>query len=183
MFNYTVDVNIASTPRVGTMTVAGQTFTVNQAGNPSAVTLVSFTVDPGRFPEFPGLVADLKKQHLHLVLITDLHIAHVAGENYMPYETGHAGDHFVKKPDGSEFVGVVWPGDAVFPDFTRRQTRDWWGGLYKEFAQDGVAGFWNDMNEPAVFETRTVPIGRPLANTQVYVLDGQLGVVPMPQVA
>ena len=111
-----------------------------------------FTVDPGNFPKFPELVADLKKQHLHLVTITDLHIAHLPGESYMPYATGHAGDHFIKKADGKEFVGIVWPGPAVFPDFTRAQTRDWWGGLYKDFAQQGVSGFWNDMNEPSVFD-------------------------------
>jgi len=110
-----------------------------------------FTVDPVTFPGFPGLVANLRKQHFNLVLITDLHIAHVAGQGYMPYDTGHAGDHFVKKADGSEFVGIVWPGPAVFPDLTRAQTREWWGNLYKQFVQDGVAGFWNDMNEPAVF--------------------------------
>jgi alpha-glucosidase len=119
-----------------------------------------FTVDPVAFPNFPGLVADLRKQHLHLVTITDLHIAHVADQNYMPYDTGHAGDHFVKKADGSEYIGVVWPGPAVFPDFTRAQTRDWWGGLYKQFVHDGVAGFWNDMNEPSVFDgpAFTMPI-------------------------
>jgi alpha-glucosidase len=111
-----------------------------------------FTVDPVTFPGFPSLVSDLRKQHFNLVLITDLHIAHVANQGYMPYDTGHAGDHFVKKADGSEFVGVVWPGPAVFPDFTRAQTREWWGNLYKQFVQDGVAGFWNDMNEPAVFD-------------------------------
>ena len=119
-----------------------------------------FTVDPETFPNFPGLVADLRKQHFHLVTITDLHIAHVAGQGYMPYDTGHAGDHFVKNPDGSEFVGVVWPGPAVFPDFTRAQTREWWGGLYGEFVKDGVAGFWNDMNEPSVFDgpDKTMPL-------------------------
>ncbi len=119
-----------------------------------------FTVDPDRFPDFPGLVAELKKQHFHLVTITDLHIAHVTNQGYMPYETGHAGNNFVKNPDGSEFVGVVWPGPAVFPDFTRAQTREWWGGLYKQFVQDGVAGFWNDMNEPSVFDgpDKTMPL-------------------------
>jgi len=119
-----------------------------------------FTVNSVTFPDFPGLVSDLRKQHFHLVTITDLHIAHVANQNYMPYDTGHAGDHFVKKPDGSEFVGVVWPGPAVFPDFTRTQTRDWWGGLYKEFVQQGVSGFWNDMNEPSVFDgpDKTMPL-------------------------
>jgi alpha-glucosidase len=119
-----------------------------------------FTVDSKTFPNFPGLVADLRKQHFKLVNITDLHIAHVANQGYAPYDSGHAGDHFVKKPDGSEFVGVVWPGPAVFPDFTRAQTREWWGSLYQEFVKDGVAGFWNDMNEPSVFDgpDKTMPL-------------------------
>jgi alpha-glucosidase len=119
-----------------------------------------FTVNPQTFPNFPGLVSDLRKQHFHLVLITDLHIARAANQGYAPYDTGEAGNHFVKKADGSEFVGIVWPGPAVFPDFTRAQTRDWWGGLYKEFVQNGVAGFWNDMNEPSVFDgpDKTMPL-------------------------
>jgi alpha-glucosidase len=119
-----------------------------------------FTVDPKTFPNFPGLVADLRQEHFHLVTITDLHIAHAPNQGYAPYDTGKAGDHFVKNPDGSEFIGVVWPGPAVFPDFTRAQTREWWGGLYREFVQDGVAGFWNDMNEPSVFEVpdKTMPL-------------------------
>ena len=119
-----------------------------------------FTVNPKTFPNFPGLVSDLRKQHFHLVNITDLHIAHAPNQGYAPYDTGEAGNHFVKKPDGSEFVGIVWPGPAVFPDFTRAQTREWWGGLYHQFVQDGVAGFWNDMNEPAVFDGpgKTMPL-------------------------
>ena len=119
-----------------------------------------FTVNPETFPDFAGLVSDLRKQHFHLVNITDLHIAHLPNQGYMPYDTGHAGDHFVKNADGSEFVGTVWPGPAVFPDFTRAQTREWWGGLYREFVQDGVAGFWNDMNEPSVFNfpDKTMPL-------------------------
>jgi alpha-glucosidase len=119
-----------------------------------------FTVNPQTFPDFPGLVADLRKQHLHLVTITDLHIAHAPNQGYAPYDSGHAGDHFVKNPDGSEFVGQVWPGPSVFPDFTRAQTREWWGTLYQEFVQDGVSGFWNDMNEPSVFDgpDKTMPL-------------------------
>jgi alpha-glucosidase len=119
-----------------------------------------FTVDPKTFPNFPQLVSDLHKQHFHLVNITDLHIAHAPNQGYSPYDTGEAGNHFVKNPDGSEFVGMVWPGPAVFPDFTRAQTRQWWGGLYHQFVQDGVAGFWNDMNEPSVFDGpgKTMPL-------------------------
>jgi alpha-glucosidase len=119
-----------------------------------------FTVNAVTFPNFPGFVADLHKQKFHLVIITDLHIAHVANQGYMPYDSGHATDQFVKNPDGSQFVGVVWPGPAVFPDFTRAQTRAWWGNLYAQFVKDGVDGFWNDMNEPSVFDqpTKTMPL-------------------------
>jgi len=119
-----------------------------------------FTVDSKTFPDFATLVSDLRKQHFRLVNITDLHIAHAENQGYKPYDSGHAGDHFVKQADGSEFVGIVWPGPAVFPDFTRTQTREWWGNLYQEFVKDGVAGFWNDMNEPSVFDGpgKTMPL-------------------------
>jgi alpha-glucosidase len=118
-----------------------------------------FTVDPERFPHFPQLVKNLKLDHFHLVVITDLHIADKPGIGYAPYDSGVAGDHFVKMPDGETYVGMVWPGKAVFPEFTQRRTQQWWGSLYAEFLKDGVAGFWNDMNEPAIFNTptRTMP--------------------------
>ncbi len=114
-----------------------------------------FTVNEQAFPNFAGMVKDLAREHFKLVVITDLHIARQPNVGYAPYDSGVAGDQFVKNPDGSTYVGPVWPGPAVFPDFTQAQTRQWWGGLYKTFVAEGVAGFWNDMNEPAVFETPT----------------------------
>jgi alpha-glucosidase len=118
-----------------------------------------FTVNEKAFPNFSGMVKDLADEHFKLVVITDLHVAKQPNVGYAPYDSGIAGDHFVKNPDGSTFVGKVWPGPAVFPDFTQAQTRQWWGSLYKDFVKDGVAGFWNDMNEPAVFDTpgKTMP--------------------------
>jgi alpha-glucosidase len=118
-----------------------------------------FTVDPERFPHFDQMIKDLKVEHLHTVVITDLHIADLPNSGYKPYDEGTAGDHFVKNPDGSTYVGVVWPGKAVFPDFTQKSSRDWWGTLYADFVKKGIAGFWNDMNEPAIFEvpSKTMP--------------------------
>lgn len=119
-----------------------------------------FTVDPVGFPNFPGMVARLKQMNLKLVVITDLHIANLPNQNYAPYDTGTAQNEFVHNPNGSVYTGIVWPGPAVFPDFTRTATRDWWGMLYTQFVHDGVAGFWNDMNEPSVFNTpkKTMPL-------------------------
>jgi len=118
-----------------------------------------FTVDPQKFPHFDQMIQDLKAQHIHTVLITDLHIANLPKQNYKPYDEGIAADHFVHNPDGSVYTGVVWPGPAVFPDFTQKSSRDWWGTLYADFAKRGISGFWNDMNEPALFEvtSKTMP--------------------------
>ena len=118
-----------------------------------------FTVDAERFPNFPQMVKDLVTDHFRLITITDLHIAQQPGKGYAPYESGIAGDQFVKLPDGSRYVGTVWPGPSLFPEFTQSKTREWWGTLFKDFVADGVAGFWNDMNEPAVFNvpTKTMP--------------------------
>jgi alpha-glucosidase len=118
-----------------------------------------FTINREYFPSFEAMIQNLRGKGFSTVLITDLHIAQKTG--YGPYDEGVAGDHFVKNPDGSVFVGKVWPGESVFPEFTLSRTRAWWGALYKDFMAMGVRGFWNDMNEPAVFGRRdkTMPLG------------------------
>jgi alpha-glucosidase len=119
-----------------------------------------FTVNREYFPHFEKMIADFRAQGVRTVLITDLHIKKDPGHGYVPYDSGIKNDAFVKTHDGSLYVGKVWPGDSVFPDFTLSRVRDWWGGLYKTFVDMGVAGFWNDMNEPAAFQTlsKTMPL-------------------------
>jgi alpha-glucosidase len=117
-----------------------------------------FTIDRQKFPDFEGMIRDLGQQGFKLITITDLHIKKQPG--YKPYDEGMAEDNFVHNPDGSVYVGKVWPGDSVFPDFTLDRVRRWWGTLYTDFVNMGVAGFWNDMNEPSVFERsdKTMPL-------------------------
>ena len=119
-----------------------------------------FTTNKETYPGLKALAADVAGQGFKLVTIADLHIAHAPNQGYAPYDSGAAGDHFLKNPDGSTYVAPVWPGPSVFPDFTRAKSRDWWGSLYKDFVADEVAGFWNDMNEPAIFDTptKTMPL-------------------------
>ena len=118
-----------------------------------------FTVDRKLFPNFEGMIRDLDEQGFRVIAITDLHLKKEQG--YAPYDQGHAGDHFVRNPDVSEYVGVVWPGESVFPEFTLARSRQWWGTLYREFVGMGISGFWNDMNEPAIFQRadKTMPLG------------------------
>jgi alpha-glucosidase len=117
-----------------------------------------FTVNKKTFPDMAGMVTTLHQEKFHVVAITDLHIADFSKQEYAPFDSGMAGDHFLKNPDGSLFVGPVWPGPSVFPDFTQQQARVWWGTLYKDFTDIGLDGYWNDMNEPAVFNSlKTIP--------------------------
>jgi alpha-glucosidase len=119
-----------------------------------------FTVDKSKFPDLAKLNKDMNADGIRLVAITDLHIAYAPNQGYAPLGAGLAANRFVRKADGSLYVAPVWPGPAVFPDFTQTAARDWWGSLYKDFIADGFAGFWNDMNEPAIFETptKTMPL-------------------------
>ncbi|MFA7568142.1 MAG: TIM-barrel domain-containing protein, partial [Alkalispirochaeta sp.] len=53
---------------------------------------------------------------------------------------------------GGPYVGTVWPGKAVFPDFTETRVQEWWAGHHEALFGVGVDGIWNDMNEPADFD-------------------------------
>jgi alpha-glucosidase len=119
-----------------------------------------FTINREYFPTFEKMISDFRAQGMHTILITDLHIKRDPNHGYAPYDSGIKNDMFVKNPDGSIYVGSVWPGDSVFPDFTLTRAREWWGGLYKDFVGMGAAGFWNDMDEPALFlrADKTMPL-------------------------
>ncbi len=119
-----------------------------------------FTVNTKTFPDLKGLVGDLGKDGFKVITITDLHIAKAPGEGYAPYDSAVAANRLVHNADGSTYVAPVWPGPSVFPDFTDGKVRQWWGGLFKKQIEDGIAGAWNDMNEPAIFETptKTMPL-------------------------
>jgi alpha-glucosidase len=114
-----------------------------------------FTWDKTRFPDPAKLVADLRAEGIRTVLIIDPGVK--VDANYSVYKDGQAGGHFVKAASGGEFHASVWPGVCAFPDFTDPKARDWFGSLYKKNLDEGIAGFWNDMNEPATFLNETTP--------------------------
>jgi len=119
-----------------------------------------FTINPKTFPDMKGLVAGLRRDGFRAITITDLHVADLPNQGYAPYDSGAAIDAFVHNPNGSVYVAPVWPGPSVFPDFTDARVRAWWGTLFRRQVEDGIAGAWNDMNEPAIFETptKTMPL-------------------------
>ncbi|WP_086561337.1 glycoside hydrolase family 31 protein [Streptomyces africanus] len=117
-----------------------------------------FTVDQDRFPKLPVLAEELRRDGIRLVSIVDPAVKALPGNAV--YDGGTAEDVFVRDASGRVVRGVVWPGEAVFPDFTHARVREWWGGLYEERLAQGFSGFWHDMNEPtsfAAFGEATLP--------------------------
>jgi alpha-glucosidase len=109
-----------------------------------------FTFDKVKIPN-PKAVNDyLHQKGFHSIWMIDPGVK--VEKDYSVYESGSKGNHWVQKADGTEFNGKVWPGQCAFPDFTRPETRSWWGDLYKNFMNTGIDGVWNDMNEPSVFD-------------------------------
>lgn len=108
-----------------------------------------FTWHPDRFPDPPGLVRHLHESGFKVVGMVDPGIK--ADRRYDVCRTGLEKDVFCKYPDGSLFKGPVWPGLCYFPDFSAPHARRWWGEQYRALVDVGVDGFWNDMNEPAIF--------------------------------
>lgn len=108
-----------------------------------------FTWDKKRFPDPPAMLAKLQDMGFKVVTIIDPGVK--VDSNYTVAQEGIAGNHFVKYPDGEVYVGEVWPGPSFFPDFSRPETRKWWGKKLAGMLDTGIDGFWNDMNEPAVW--------------------------------
>ncbi|HLP02330.1 MAG TPA: TIM-barrel domain-containing protein, partial [Opitutaceae bacterium] len=145
-----------------------------------------FTFDPRRFPDPRVLNDELHAQGFHTVWMIDPGLKSdelppaqpptpVARTPDSPDQArarremrtrfaamrveGRRQRYYVQRPDGSDYVGEVWPGLCHFPDFTRGDVRDWWAGLHSQFLATGIDGVWNDMNEPAVFNvpSKTMP--------------------------
>ncbi|MBQ8136316.1 MAG: alpha-glucosidase, partial [Clostridia bacterium] len=108
-----------------------------------------FTVNKEAIPDLKGLCGRVKADGLHLIPIIDAGVKADAGDPV--YTEGCEKDCFCRKEDGETFLAAVWPGLSAFPDFLREDVRAWFGEKYVPMLQSGVDGFWNDMNEPALF--------------------------------
>ncbi len=110
---------------------------------------MDFSVDPAHFEDLPRFCAEMRKAHAHMIPIIDAGVKEKQG--YEVCDEGLENGYFCTYEDGTPFVGAVWPGRSYFPDFLREEVRAWFGAKYHRFLDAGVDGFWNDMNEPALF--------------------------------
>lgn len=112
---------------------------------------IDFTVNKRRFPDMAGYAARLREQGLHLVPIVDAGIKIEPGNPV--YDEGAEKGYFCLNHEGTYYRAEVWPGMTHFPDFLREEVRHWFGDQYRFYTDRGLEGFWNDMNEPAIFSS------------------------------
>lgn len=108
-----------------------------------------FTWNNETFPDPKAFIDKLKAMNFKLVTIVDPGIK--VEEGYQQYDEGVERGYFATYPNGENYIGEVWPGRCHFPDFFREDVREWWGAAFTALTEPGVEGFWNDMNEPAVW--------------------------------
>jgi alpha-glucosidase len=117
-----------------------------------------FTLDPVTFS--PSDVKDffdwLHGNNQHFVPIVDAAIyipnPQNASDAYDTYTRGNESGVFMTNPDGSQYIGAVWPGYTVFPDWMSSKGASWWINEMMEWYKEvPYSGFWLDMNEVSSF--------------------------------
>lgn len=112
-----------------------------------------FTIDKTRFNDLKNLTKKMREKNIHLVPIIDAGVKIEKG--YEIYDEGIKNNFFCVDENNNPFIGAVWPGQVHFPDFLNKDARSWFGKKYKILLDLGIDGFWNDMNEPAIFYSKS----------------------------
>ena len=107
-----------------------------------------FRVNKQRFPDMPALAASLAKQQVELT--ASIYPGVAIDSTYHSYVDGLKKDVFIKYSDGSLFKTEIAPVKCYLPDYTNPKTRTWWKAKMKWLPDNGIHGYWNDMNEPAI---------------------------------
>lgn len=107
-----------------------------------------FRINKKRFPDLPGLTSYLK--NLDIEVTASVNPGIKIDTTYFAHHDGLKEDVFVKYADGSLYEAEIAPSFNHFVDFTSPKARNWWIENMKFLPENGIHGYWNDMNEPAV---------------------------------
>ncbi|KAH7909434.1 glycoside hydrolase family 31 protein [Hygrophoropsis aurantiaca] len=116
-----------------------------------------FTSDPISYPgdEMRALIQELESNHQRYIPIVDAAVAVTVNSTdvYDPYTKGVKDDVWIKNPDGSLYIGSVWPGYTVFPDWFSEKVQPFWTEALRNWTKMGIefSGIWLDMNEVSSF--------------------------------
>ena len=109
-----------------------------------------FTWDLDKFQHPKEFLQKLNSHGVRVIPILDPGVKR--DDKYQIYKEGIEKGYFAKNTDGSVYINRVWPGQSAFPDFGNPDVRAWWAKKCKFLVDNGAAGIWTDMNEPATFD-------------------------------
>ena len=115
-----------------------------------------FTWNTERFPDPPGMLKRLADNGFRVITIIDPGVKFDPG--YWVFDQALELGVLCRTEGGDIYLGQVWPGNTAFPDFVTEEARTWWGELNAAHVQSGLAGIWNDMNEPATGNIASSPM-------------------------
>jgi alpha-glucosidase len=146
-----------------------------------------FEMDPNTFPipEGQKFIEQLHANGQHYIPIVDSAIYIPNPENatdaYPTYNRGNSSGVFLRNPDGSQYIGAVWPGYTVFPDWHSDQAVPWWTDEMSRWHNDiPFDGIWIDMSEVSSFCVGSCGSGNVTLNPvkPPFLLPGEAGELP-----
>lgn len=112
-----------------------------------------FTLDAQHFSEPIAQLKKLNERGHRVIPILDPGLR--KDPAYSVYAEAKAQDILCQTIEGEDFVGYVWPGYTVFPDFSLPEARAFWAQQVAQLTRLGFGGYWIDMNDPS---TGSVPL-------------------------
>ena len=94
------------------------------------------------------MLSDLDSMGFKVILSQDPVISQA---NRKQWREADSLGYFVKDVNTGRSYDMPWPwgGNCGVVDFTLPEVADWWGAYQQKPLDDGAAGFWTDMGEPA----------------------------------
>ncbi len=131
--------------------------------SPWATAYNSYKFDPKQFPDASGMIKRVHEAGYKLVL---WHTSWINSKSDAPHEAGFEGKlnahaenydeaathgYFVKRPDGTNYVGRWWKGEGSPIDFTNAAAKGWWQDQVRQVlhvgGREGADGFKDDDAE------------------------------------
>ena len=110
--------------------------------------LQDFEWRDGNYTNPRKMLSDLDSMGFKVILSQD---PVVSKANVRQWNEADSLGYFVKDVRTGKSYDMPWPwgGDCGVVDFTKPEVAAWWGAYQQKPLDDGAAGFWTDMGEPA----------------------------------
>jgi oligosaccharide 4-alpha-D-glucosyltransferase len=98
------------------------------------------------FPEAENMMKNFAEKGVKTVLITEPFVL----KNTAKYNEVLEKELVGLNPMGEAYHYDFYFGNTTLLDVFKKDTKDWYWDIYKNFTNDGVAGWWGDLGEPEV---------------------------------